>query len=370
MTTEVPFIDLGAARRDLDGELEAAVAKTVESDWYLLGEELERFEAEFAEYCGVRCCVGVASGLSALELTLRAAGIGPGDEVIVPAYTFVASWLAIHNTGATPVGVEVEAENYNLDPRALSAAYGPRTAAIMPVHLRGEVAPMTEARDFAGRHGLFVIEDAAQAHGARQDGRRAGGLGDAAAFSFYPTKNLGALGDGGAVTTDDDALAAKVRLLRNYGSRDHYEFETAGFNSRLAEVQAAALRVSLPHLDRRNAARRELAAKYTDAFAGVAAIDLPVSRSDNEPVWHLYAVGLDDRDRCREELARRGIGALVHYPLPPHLTRPFADPSRGAGSFPVAERLAERELSLPMHPYLTTDDCARVIDALLEIVDV
>lgn len=369
MTTEIPFIDLGAARRDLGGALEAAVARTVESDWYLLGEELERFEAEFAEYCGVRHCVGVASGLSALELTLRAAGIGPGDEVIVPAYTFVASWLAVHNTGATPIGVEVEADTYNLDPAALAAAHSERTAAIMPVHLRGEIAAMTEVRDFAGRHGLFVVEDAAQAHGARQDGRRAGGLGDAAGFSFYPTKNLGGLGDGGAVTTDDEALAAKVRLLGNYGSRGQYEYEAAGFNSRLAEIQAAALRVSLPHLDRRNGARRELAARYADAFAAVAAIELPGPRPGNEPVWHLYAVGLDDRERCRAELAQRGIGALVHYPLPPHLTQPFAAAGGGAGAFPVAERLAERELSLPLHPYLTADDCARVIDALLEIVD-
>jgi dTDP-4-amino-4,6-dideoxygalactose transaminase len=369
MKSEIPFIDLGSAREDLDGALEGAVAKTVESDWYLLGEELEGFEAEFAEHCGVRHCVGVASGLSALELTLRAAGIGAGDEVIVPAYTFIASWLAIHNTGARPVGVDVEPGTYNLDPRALPAAHSQRTAAIMPVHLRGEISPMTEVRDFAERHGLFVVEDAAQAHGARQDGRRAGGLGDAAGFSFYPTKNLGAIGDGGAVTTDDDALAEKVRSLRNYGSRNRYEFETAGFNSRLAEIQSAALRVSLPHLDRRNAARRRLAARYADAFSGAAAIDLPVPQAGNEPVWHLYAVGLDDRDGCREELTRRGIETLVHYPLPPHLTPPFAQASREAGSFPVAERLAERELSLPMHPYLTAEDCDRVIDALLKVVD-
>jgi dTDP-4-amino-4,6-dideoxygalactose transaminase len=367
MDRRIPFVDLGAARDALGGGLEEAVGRVLASGWYLLGEELERFEVEFADYCGTAHCVGVASGLSALELSLRAAGIGPGDEVLVPAYTWIASWLAISNVGATPIGVEVEASTYNIDPAALPAALSERTAAIMPVHLRGETAPMEPILKFASDHGLFVLEDAAQAHGARRDGRRAGSIGDAAGFSFYPSKNLGAVGDGGAVTTDDADLAERVRLLRNYGTRNRYEIETAGVNSRLAEVQAAALRAQLPHLDRWNGARARLAARYDGGLAAAEAIGLPVPGAGSEPVWHFYFVALADRDAQRRGLAERGVETLVHYPVLPHLSPAYAEAGIARGSFPIAERLADEVLSLPMHPFLADEDCDRVIAALLEL---
>ncbi len=368
MTAEVPFVDLDATRADLGGELEAAVGRVLASGWYLLGEELERFEEEFAAYCGVEHCVGVGSGLSALELSLRAAGIGPGDEVVVPAYTWIASWLAITNVGATPVGAEVLPQTYNLDPAAAAAVIGERTAAIMPVHLRGEVAAMEPLRELASTHGLFLLEDSAQAHGARRDGRRAGSIGDAAGFSFYPSKNLGAVGDGGAVTTDDSELAAQVRLLRNYGTRNRYEIEARGQNSRLAEVQAAALRAQLPHLDRWNAARAALAARYDEAFAGTEAISLPVVADGSEPVWHFYVVGLADRDGVRSRLAEQGVESLVHYPLLPHLSPAYSDLGLSRGSFPISERLADEVLSLPMHPFVG-DRAERVIAATRAAID-
>lgn len=367
MTTEVPFVDLDAARADLGGDLEAAVSRVVASGWYLLGEELERFEAEFAAYCGVPHCVGVGSGLSALELSLRAAGIGRGDEVVVPAYTWIASWLAITNVGATPVGAEVEPTTYNLDPAAAAAALTERTAAIMPVHLRGEVATMEPLRELASSRGLFLLEDAAQAHGARRDGGRAGSIGDAAGFSFYPSKNLGAIGDGGAVTTADAELAAKVRLLRNYGTRNRYEIEISGQNSRLAEVQAAALRAQLPHLDRWNAARAAIAARYDVGFEGVEAISRPSVQERSEPVWHFYFVGLAERDRARTELGEQGIETLVHYPVLPHLSPAYANLELKRGTFPISERLADEVLSLPMHPFVG-DAADRVIAAVRSAV--
>jgi dTDP-4-amino-4,6-dideoxygalactose transaminase len=366
--SDIPFVDLGAARDDLGGALEGAVSRVLASGWYLLGEELERFEAEFAEYCEVPHCVGVGSGLSALELSLRAAGIGPGDEVIVPAYTWIASWLAITNVGATPVGAEVEPETYNLDPAAAAAALTERTAAIMPVHLRGEVAAMEPLRELASSHGLFLLEDAAQAHGARRDGRRSGAIGDAAGFSFYPSKNLGAIGDGGAVTTADAELAEQVRLLRNYGTRNRYEIEISGQNSRLAEVQAAVLRAELPHLDRWNAARGRLAARYDAGFAAVEGIARPRVQEHSEPVWHFYFVGLRERDRVRGELADQGIGSLVHYPVLPHLSPAYAELGLERGSFPISERLADEVLSLPMHPFLDGSDADRVIAAVRSAV--
>jgi dTDP-3-amino-3,4,6-trideoxy-alpha-D-glucose transaminase len=367
LTTEVPFVDLDAARADLGGDLEAAVSRVVASGWYLLGEELERFEAEFAAYCGVPHCVGVGSGLSAQELSLRAAGIGPGDEVVVPAYTWIASWLAITNVGATPVGAEVEPTTYNLDPAAAAAALTERTAAIMPVHLRGEVAAMGPLRDLASSRGLFLLEDAAQAHGARRDDGRAGSIGDAAGFSFYPSKNLGAIGDGGAVTTADAELAAKVRLLRNYGTRNRYEIEISGQNSRLAEIQAAALRAQLPHLDRWNAARAALAARYDASFEGIEEISRPSVQAGSEPVWHFYFVGLTERDRVRAELGEQGIETLVHYPVLPHLSPAYANLELKRGSFPISERLADEVLSLPMHPFVG-DGADRVIAAVRSAV--
>jgi dTDP-3-amino-3,4,6-trideoxy-alpha-D-glucose transaminase len=363
--TRVPFIDLRAAHEEMGGELEAAVARVVDSGWYLLGPELEEFEREFAAYCGTRHCVGVASGLSAIELSLRAAGIGPGDEVIVPAYTWVATWLAVTGTGAQPVGIDVNESTYNIDPAAIPAAITPRTAAIVPVHLRGEPADMDAIDAIAKAHGLLVIEDAAQAHGARHRGRRAGSLGDAAAFSFYPAKNLGALGDGGAVTTDDDQLAAKVLLLHNYGMRTRYEIETPGVNSRLAEVQAAVLRAKLPRLDEWNSARASHAEAYRQAFVGHDAVAFPRTPPWADPVWHLFFVNLPDRDACRQSLTSEGIETLVHYPVLPHLSGAYPEGRWPPGSFPVAEGLSRTSLSLPLYPQMPSETRETVAGAVL-----
>ena len=363
----IPFLDLSAVRTEIGAELDAAVERVARSGWYLLGPELEAFEAEFAEYCGVRHCVGVGSGMSAIELALRAAGIGPGDEVIVPAYTWVATWLAVSAVGAVPVGVDVEESTYNLDPDLIAAAITERTAAIVPVHLRGQPAAMEAIGELARAHGLLVLEDAAQAHGARYRGRRVGGLGDAAAFSFYPAKNLGAFGDGGAITTDDGELAAKARLLRNYGMRDRYEVEAAGVNSRLAEIQAAVLRVKLPRLDPWNETRRALAARYVEALGDLDSIAIPTAGPEAEPVWHLFVVGHADREACVEGLAERGVEALVHYPVLPHASGAYADGSYTASDLPVSERLASRALSLPLHPHLDPADADRVAAAVREV---
>jgi dTDP-3-amino-3,4,6-trideoxy-alpha-D-glucose transaminase len=350
----------------MEGELEAAVARAVASDRYLLGPELDRFESEFAAYCGTRHCVGVGSGLSAIELALRAAGVGPGDEVIVPAYTWIATWTAVTRTGARPVGVDVEEATYNLDPSQVGAAIGDRTAAIVPVHLRGAPAEMDAIGALAAAHGLLTIEDAAQAHGARYRGRRAGRLADAAAFSFYPSKNLGGIADGGAVTTDDAELAERVRLLRNYGMRDRYEIEQAGVNSRLGEIQAAALRAQLPRLDGWNRARAALARVYADAFEGHDAVVLPTAAAEAEPAWHLFVVGLADRDGCAGALAEQGIETLVHYPLLPPRSAPYRE-EWPEGSFPVAERLAAGALSLPLYPQLDAADAEQVAGAVLAV---
>jgi dTDP-4-amino-4,6-dideoxygalactose transaminase len=360
----VPFVDLKAAREELGGELDAALERVLDSGWYLLGSELEEFEGAFAEYCGVEHCVGVGSGLSALELSLKAAGIGPGDEVIVPAYTWIATWTAVTLAGATPVGAEVLAETYNIDPEAAAAAVTERTAAIVPVHLRGEPAAIEPLRRLAAERGLFLLEDAAQAHGARADGVRAGALGDAAAFSFYPAKNLGSLGDGGAVTTNDAALAEKVRLLRNYGMRNRYEFESTGVNSRLDEIGAATLAIKLPRLDGWNDRRRAIATHYLEALGGEEAIELPVPPAWAEPVWHLFVAGVPDRDAVIAALAERGVQALVHYPVLPHLAPPYLGEGHARGEFPVAERLSDRVLSLPMYPQLPEAGRDLVVAAL------
>ncbi len=364
MTEPVPYLDLGAVPRELGGELERTVSRVAASGRYLLGPELEGFEEEFAAYCGTRHCVGVGSGMSAIELALRAGGIGPADEVIVPAYTWIATWLAVTRTGATPVPVDADPATYNIDPDLIPAAIGERTAAIVPVHLRGEPADMEAIGSIAAEAGLLVVEDAAQAHGARCGGRRAGSIGDAGAFSFYPSKNLGCLGDGGAVTTDDAELAERVRLLRNYGMRNRYEIESAGVNSRLAEIQAAVLRLLLPRLEGWNRARSKLADLYMDALGGQETIAVPSAPDWAQPVWHLFAINHPDRDACARGLAERGIGTLVHYPLLPHQTPPYAD-RRPPGSFPVAEELAATTLSLPLYPQLEPAACERVAEAVL-----
>jgi dTDP-4-amino-4,6-dideoxygalactose transaminase len=333
------------------------------TDW-VLGADVEAFEAEFAMYCGTRHAVGTDCGLSALELILRGYGIGTGDEVITAANTFIATVLAISHAGATPVLVDVDPVTRNIDPEQVERAITPRTRAIMPVHLYGRPAAMDAIGAIAAEHGLRVVEDAAQAHGARYRGRRAGALGDAAGFSFYPAKNLGGFGDGGAVVTDDDDLAASVRMLRDYGQRRKYDHAVKGLNRRLDTLQAAVLRLKLRRLDAWNARRRELAGRYTVALAGGAVTPPAGAGDDEEAVWHLYVVEGDDRDVLRARLTEGGVQTGIHYPVPVHLQPAYADLGLGPGSFPVTERLAGRILSLPMCPHLQDTDVDRVAEVI------
>ncbi|MGH3758582.1 DegT/DnrJ/EryC1/StrS family aminotransferase [Actinophytocola sp.] len=364
----IPFLDLDAAYRELRGDLDAAAARVLSSGRYLLGPENEAFEAEFAAYCGGRHCVAVGSGLDAIVLTLRALDIGPGDEVIVPSHTFVATWLAVAATGATPVPVEPDPATFLLEAGAVSAAVTPRTRAIVPVHLYGQPVDLDAVFAVADRHGLAVVEDAAQAHGAFHRGSRVGSR-YAAAFSFYPGKNLGAHGDGGAVVTSDAALAAKVRLLRNYGSTVKYHHVVKGTNSRLDELQAALLRVKLAHLDEWNARRVAVAGRYLSELDGVPGVVLPVVSEWAEPVWHLFVVRAAARTALRERLAAAGVETLIHYPVAPHRSPAFAELGLGAGTLPVAERLAEEVLSLPMGPHLSTAQVYQVIAAVRDTVE-
>jgi dTDP-4-amino-4,6-dideoxygalactose transaminase len=357
----VPFLDLKSPYMELREEMDAAFRRTMESGWFIMGGELEAFESEFAALCGTRHCVGVANGLDALHLILRALDIGAGDEVIVPSNTYIATWLAVSYAGATPVAVEPDDRTYNLDAARLEEAITPRTKAIMPVHLYGQPADMDAIKEVAAPYGLKVIEDAAQAHGARYKDHSAGSLGDAAGFSFYPGKNLGAMGDGGAVTTDDDALADRLRVLRNYGSRAKYYNEEKGFNSRLDELQAALLRVKLTRLAQWNERRKQVAARYLEALEGVADLGLPFVPTYADPVWHLFVVRHPRRDALQQHLSRAGVGTLIHYPLPPHLQKAYAELGLGAGAFPLAERQADEVLSLPMGPHITDEEVDYVV---------
>jgi dTDP-4-amino-4,6-dideoxygalactose transaminase len=355
----VPFLNLAAPYEELRSGIDQAVQRVLASGWYLLGEELRGFEEEYAAFCGARECVGVGNGLDALHLILRAMDIGPGDEVIVPSNTYIASWLAVSQTGATPVPVEPDPRTYNLDPARIEAAVTGRTRAVMAVHLYGQPADMDPIAEVAARHGLRVVEDCAQAQGARYRGRRVGALGDAAGWSFYPGKNLGALGDAGAVTTDDPELAERVRLLRNYGSRVKYVNEVEGVNSRLDEIQAAVLRVKLDRLDEWNARRRAVAEVYDGALADSGAV-LPYVPEWADPVWHLYVVRVPRRDELQRALAEEGIGTLVHYPTPPHLQEAYRSLGMGPGTFPISEEIHREVLSLPIGPHLVLEDAHRV----------
>jgi dTDP-3-amino-3,4,6-trideoxy-alpha-D-glucose transaminase len=364
---EVPFLDVRAAGDELRAELDAAYRRVMDSGRYVLGPEVEAFEQEFAAACGARQCVAVGSGLDALLLMLKAAGVGPGDEVLVPAWTFVATWLAVTHTGARPVPVEPDESTFNLDPRRLAAACTRRTRAILAVHLYGLPAEMDALRRFAESRGLLLFEDAAQAHGARYHGHRTGALADAAAFSFYPSKNLGAFGDAGAVVTSDEPLAERVRCLRNYGQSEKHVTLEAGHNSRLDPLQAAFLRVRLARLDEWNRRRSAAAAFYLGGLAGKPALLLPAVPPGLEPAWHLFVVRHAERDRLAQRLALRGIRTGLHYPVPPHLSPAYAGAGRGRGSLPVAEALAASVLSLPMGPHLSAEHTQRVVEALLEL---
>lgn len=360
----IPFLDLGAAYRELQSELEPALLAALRSGWYIGGTEVESFERAFAAYTETAHCVGVANGLDALVLSLRALGVGPGDEVIVPSNTFIATWLAVSQCGARVVPVEPIPGTSNIDPAGVEAAMTPRTKVIVPVHLYGQPADLDPILALARQHGLRVLEDAAQAHGAHYKGKRIGGHGDLVTWSFYPGKNLGALGDAGAVTTDDAELAERIRMLRNYGSREKYVHEVAGYNSRLDPVQAAALRVKLAHLDEWNARREALAERYLAGLAGCG-LGLPEVPAWADPVWHLFVVRHPRRDDLQRALNVAGIGNLIHYPTPPHRQQAYAG-LFAADAFPVANRLAAEVLSLPMGPQLTAGEVDRVIDCVLE----
>lgn len=365
---QIPFLDMKSPYLELREELDAAYHRVMESGWYILGSEVEAFEAEFAAYCGVRNCIGVGNGLEALHLILRGMGIGAGDEVIVPSNTYIATWLAVSYCGATPVPVEPDNLTCNLDPARIEAAVTPRTRAILPVHLYGQPAEMAMINAVADRYGLKVVEDVAQAHGARYQRRRTGALGHAAGFSFYPGKNLGAIGDGGAVTTDDDELAARIRTLRNYGSSQKYVNREKGYNSRLDELQAAFLRVKLPRLDAWNERRCRIARQYL-ATLRPDCLQLPVVAAGTEPVWHLFVVRSGLRQQLQEKLQAAGIGTLIHYPIPPHKQQAYRELGLSDGAFPLAESMAAEVLSLPIGPHLevaAADRIAAAVNAICE----
>lgn len=364
MIMTIPFLDLKKPHQDLRDELTAAFQTVLDSGWFIMGQQLVEFEKEYAAYCGSKHCIGVGNGLDALHLILRAYDIGEGDEVIVPSNTYIATWLAASFVGATPVPVEPNPNSYNLDPNKIEAAITPRTKAIMAVHLYGQTADMVPINAIAKKHGLKVIEDAAQSQGARYQGKRAGALGDAAGHSFYPGKNLGALGDAGAVTTDDDELAHKLRVLRNYGSQIKYKNEVKGYNSRLDELQAALLRVKLPQLDRWNEQRRALAAIYLEELKDVAQIRLPQTDADNEHVWHVFAILHPQRDALQKHLQDAGVGTVIHYPIPPHLQDAYTELNLGVGSFPISESIHQQIISLPLDPYLSIDEVRQVAAAV------
>lgn len=364
----VPFVDLKTQGLQLLPQYQAALASIVERAAYIMGPEMREFEAAFAEFCGCPHAVGVSSGTDALVLAYRALGIGPGDEVILPANTFMATAEAVSHAGGTPVVVDCLPQTANIDPAAIDGAVTERTKAVVPVHLFGQPADMDTITAVAERHGLVVIEDACQAHGATHKGRPVGSLGSVAAFSFYPGKNLGALGDGGAVTTADAELAERVRVLRNHGEKTKSNHTIVGYCNRLDNLQSAFLRIKLQHLPEWNRARRSAAKRYDDLLAGVAGVTAFQERPDVEAVYHLYVVQVDDRDAVKVKLAEAGVDTGIHYPLPVHLQPAYAHLGYTRGDFPVAEHLAERILSLPMFPEITSGQIEYVVEQLAKAV--
>lgn len=363
---KVPFLDLKSAHQELQEELETACSRVLRSGHYILGPELERFESEFAQYCSASHCIGVGNGLDAIRLLLVAYGIGEGDEVIVPSNTFIATWLAATQSGAIPVAVEPDLDTYNIDPSAIEPAITARTKAIIPVHLYGQPADMDAINRIAQKYGLIVIEDAAQAQGARYHGRRVGSLGHAAATSFYPGKNLGALGDGGAILTNDVSIADKVRQLRNYGSKIKYHHDILGCNSRLDEMQAALLSVKLRHLDDWNQQRAAIATHYKTLLQDCG-LKLPAVPSWASPVWHLFVVVSSQRDELQQHLKVHGIESLIHYPIPPHQQPCYKNHNHL--HLPIARQLAEQCLSLPIAPNLKTSQVEFVAEIIQQFVN-
>jgi dTDP-4-amino-4,6-dideoxygalactose transaminase len=359
---KIPFLDLKAGYLELQPEIDAAIKRVLNSGWYILGSEIEAFEAEFASYCEANYCIGVANGLDALHLSLLALGVKPGDEVIVPSNTYIATWLAVSQCGAIPVPVEPDPLTYNVDPTRIEAAITDRTKVILPVHLYGQPADMDPILAIAKKHDLRVLEDGAQAHGARYKDKRIGAHGDIVAWSFYPGKNLGAYGDGGAITTNDPELADRINVLRNYGSRVKYVNDVLGFNSRLDPLQAAALRVKLKVLDVWNARRSNIAECYSDELKNIGLL-LPLVPEWAKPVWHLYVVQHPQRDNLQKQLGEADIGTLIHYPIPPHLQAAYAKLGFGKGDLPIAERIHQNVLSLPIGPHLTNNHLKSAIEA-------
>ena len=361
----IAFLDLKAIQQQQRSELLAAFERVLDSGWYVLGQEVQAFEREFAAFCGAAHAVGVANGLEALSLVLRAWGIGPGDEVIVPSNTYIATWLAVSHVGATPVPVEPEPCSFNIDPARIEAAITPRTKALIAVHLYGRPAALAPILAIAKRHSLKVLEDGAQAHGASYRGRRVGAHGDAVAWSFYPGKNLGALGDGGAITSNDAALTERLRQLRNYGSKLKYHFEEIGFNSRLDELQAALLRAKLPALDAGNQHRAAIAQQYLSGLQGVSVdLTLPTLAPDATSAWHLFVLRHPQRDALAQALTAAGVATLIHYPVTPHLQPAYAGLGFKRGAFPIAEAMHNEVLSLPIGPTQTAAQTAQVITAV------
>lgn len=360
----IPFLNLRDAYLELKPEIDSAVARVLDSGWYILGPEVEAFEKEYATHCQSEHCVGLADGLDALYLGLKALGVGPGDEVIVPSNTYIATWLAVSQCGAVPVPVEPDDRTYNIDPALIEQSITPRTKVILPVHLYGQPADMDPIQAIAKKHGLYVLEDAAQAHGAEYKGRKIGAHGDIVTWSFYPGKNLGALGDGGAITTDNAELADKIRVLRNYGSRVKYVNEVQGCNSRLDPIQAAVLRVKLKYLDEWNARRAALADQYLQGLQATGLV-LPFVPEWAKPCWHLFVVRSKQRDLLQKHLEQNGVGSLIHYPIPPHKQQAYSNMRFETDAFPLANAMADEVLSLPMGPQLNSQDVVSVIEIIL-----
>ena len=364
----MPFLDIKGINLRQKEDFEIALRDVLASGWLVLGGQTKAFETEFADYCGTEFCVGVANGLEALCLVLRAWNIGPGDEVIVPSNTYIATWLAVTHVGAKIVAVEPDIDSYNISHQSIEKAITPDTRAIIPVHLYGQTANMSEIMELADRNGIHVLEDAAQAHGASLFGRRAGALGHAAAFSFYPGKNLGALGDAGAVTTNDSSLAEKIKILRNYGSEKKYQNQICGFNSRIDELQSAFLRAKLPNLEKDNQQRRVIADLYLNGLGDIESLILPKTMPDCKHVWHLFVVRHHCRDELQKKLKDNGIETLIHYPIPPHLQPAYADLNLEKGTYPISESMHDQVLSLPIGPTMTHDEANHVIKVVRSIL--
>lgn len=361
---KIPFVDLQSDHNSIRTELDDAYHRVMERGLFIFGKEVQQFETNYANYCQAKHCIGVANGLDALHLILRAMGIGEGDEVIVPANTFIATWLAVTYAGAKPIPVEPDNLTYNIDPEKITAAITEKTKAIIPVHLYGQPADMDKINSIAKKHGLKVIEDAAQSHGAKYKGKSTGSLGDAAAFSFYPAKNLGALGDGGAITTNDSELADKIRLLSNYGSQQKYVHEITGYNSRLDELHAAFLNVKLKYLDAWNEKRSNIAQLYGEFLKNNPNITLPFVPEWCKPVWHLFVIRHPNREQLMEKFKKEDIGSIIHYPIPPHLSGAYRD-THHHYQLPLTEKLSQEIISLPLGPHLNSEQIKKIAEVML-----